>query len=66
MHPSFYDPNLLKPSRTGVEYLMNIFNNAIGADDVEYIRQKLFDPGNLTEPYHSPNTDIAKRIRYLE
>jgi hypothetical protein len=24
-----------------------------------------FDPGNLTEPYHSVNTDVGKRIRYL-
>lgn len=66
LHPSFYDPNLMKPSRIGIEYLLNIFNNAIGQDDVEYIRQKLFDSGNLTEPYHSPNTDIAKRIKYLD
>ena len=26
----------------------------------------LFDPGNLTQPYHSINTDVQKRIRYLE
>jgi 6-phosphofructokinase 1 len=66
LHPSFYDPQLMKPSRVGIEYLMTIFNKAIGHDDVEYLRQKLFDSGNLTEPYHSPNTDLAKRIRYLE
>jgi 6-phosphofructokinase 1 len=66
MHPSFYDPQLMKPSRVGIEYLLNIFTGAIGQDDLEYIRQKLFDPGNLTEPYHSVNTDLAKRIRYLE
>jgi 6-phosphofructokinase 1 len=65
MHPSFYDPLLMKPSRIGVEYLLNIFNGAIGHDDVEYLRQQLFDPGNLTEPYHSVNTDMAKRIRFL-
>ncbi|MHB9007042.1 MAG: 6-phosphofructokinase [Limisphaerales bacterium] len=65
MHPSFYDTQLMRPSRTGVEYLMNIFNNAIGHDDVEYIRQKFFTPGNLTESYHSVNTDMAKRIRYM-
>ena len=66
LHPSFYDPVLMKPSRVGIDYLLNIFNNAIGHDDVEYIRQKLFDSGNLTEPYHSVNTDVAKRIRYLD
>lgn len=66
MHPSFYDKQLMKPSRVGIEYLMNIFNGAIGHDDTEYIRRELFDPGNLTEPYHSVNTDLAKRIRYAE
>lgn len=65
MHPCFYDPQLMRPSRVGIEYLLNIFSSAIGHDDVEYIRQKLFDSGNLTEPYHSINTDVAKRIRYL-
>ncbi len=50
----------------GAKYLMNIFSHAIGHDDVEYIRQTLFDSGNVTQPYHSPNTDLAKRIRYLE
>ena len=66
MHPSFYDPQLMKPSQTGIEYLLPIFSNAIGYDDVESIRDTLFDSGNLTRPYHSVNTDINKRIRYLE
>jgi len=66
MHPSFYDPQLMKPSQTGIEYLLPIFSNAIGYDDVESIRDSLFDSGNLTRPYHSVNTDISKRIRYLE
>jgi hypothetical protein len=66
MHPSFYDPHLMKPSRIGIEYLLPIFTHAIGEDDMEHMRQTLFASGNLTEPYHSPNTDINKRIRYLE
>jgi 6-phosphofructokinase 1 len=66
LHPSFYDPRQMRPSRLGNEYLMNIFHHALGADDAEYIRQKLFDSGNLTECHHSPNTDMAKRIQYLE
>jgi len=66
MHPSFYDPQLMKASQTGIEYLLPIFSNAIGYDDVESIRDTLFDSGNLTRPYHSVNTDISKRIRYLE
>ena len=66
LHPAFYDAQLMRPSRVGIDYLLNIFNSALGHDDVEFIRQRLFDSGNLTEPYHSVNTDVAKRIRFLE
>ncbi len=66
MHPSLYDPKLMKPSRMGIDYLMPIFRDAIGEDDMEYMRQTLFASGNLTQPYHSINTDVNKRIRYLE
>ncbi|MDP7399481.1 MAG: 6-phosphofructokinase, partial [Lentisphaeria bacterium] len=65
MHPSFYDSELMKPSATGIEYLLPIFTSAVGADDVEHIRQTVFDSANLTRPYHSVNTDIDRRIRYL-
>lgn len=65
MHPSLYDPLLMKPSRCGIEYLMPIFTDAIGTDDMEHVRHTLFATGNLTQPYHSINTDINKRIRYL-
>ncbi|MEX2560519.1 MAG: 6-phosphofructokinase [Pirellulales bacterium] len=65
MHHSFYDPVTMKPSRTGIEYLLPIFANAIGADDVEFIRQTSFESGNLSRAYHSVNTDIAKRIHFL-
>jgi hypothetical protein len=30
------------------------------------MRKTVFDPGNLAQPYHSINTDINKRIRYLK
>jgi len=66
MHLALYDPLLMKPSRTGIDYLMPIFTDAIGNDDAEHMRQTLFDPGNLMQPYHSINTDVHKRIRYLE
>lgn len=66
MHPSFYDPELMRPSRIGTEYLLPIFTNAIGHADVEYVREATFDAGSLFRPYHSVNTDINKRIRYLE
>ena len=66
MHPSFYDPERMQPSRAGNEYLLNIFTNAVGYDDVEAIRQTIFDAGSLSRPYHSVNTDINKRIRYLD
>jgi 6-phosphofructokinase 1 len=65
MHPSFYDPILMQPSAIGIEYLLPIFTNAIGHDDTEHLRQTLFDSGNLYRAYHSVNTDINKRIRYL-
>ena len=66
VHPSFYDRERLKPSRTGIDYLLPIFNNAIGMDDMEAVRQRLFHPGNLTQPYHSVSVDINKRICYLD
>jgi len=66
MHPALYDPKLMKPSRLGIEYLLPIFTGAIGEDDMEHTRQTLFAAGNLAQPYHSINTDVHKRIRYLE
>jgi 6-phosphofructokinase len=66
MHPALYDPALMRPSRTGIDYLLPIFSNAIGHDDVEHIRNSLFDAGALMRPYHSVNTDINKRIRFLQ
>jgi hypothetical protein len=65
MHSAFYDPKHMKPSRIGIEYLLPIFTHAIGEDDMEHVRRTLFASGNLMQPYHSPNTDINKRIRYL-
>ena len=32
---------------------------------MEHTRQTLFARSNLSQPYHSINTDINKRIRYL-
>ncbi len=66
MHPALYDPKLMKPSKMGIDYLLPIFTDAIGNDDAEHMRQTLFDAGNLAQPYHSINTDVHKRIRYLE
>ncbi|HUR32248.1 MAG TPA: 6-phosphofructokinase [Vicinamibacterales bacterium] len=66
MHPALYDPAAMKPSQIGIEYLMPIFTDAIGNDDAEHMRQSLFNPGNLAQPYHSINTDVHKRIRYVE
>jgi hypothetical protein len=66
MHPSLYDSKLMKPSQLGIEYLLPIFTDAIGEDDMEHLRHTLFAAGNLTQPYHSINTDVNKRIRFLE
>jgi len=49
----------------GIGYLLPNFANAIGDDDLDHIRQTLFAPGNLLRPYHSINTDVNKRIRFL-
>ena len=56
----------MKPSKVGIDYLLPIFTDAIGEDDMEHLRQTLFAAGNLTQPYHSINTDVNKRIRYLD
>lgn len=66
MHADLYDPKLMKPSKMGINYLLPIFTDAIGNDDAEHMRQTLFAPGNLAQPYHSINTDVNKRIRFLE
>lgn len=66
MHLALYDSKLMKPSQMGIDYLLPIFTNAIGYDDAEYMRQTLFAPGNLAQPYHSINTDVNKRIRFME
>lgn len=65
MHPSFYNMVQMKASPTGIEYLGQIFARAIGQDDVESMRDTMFNLGNLIEPYHSLNTDMSKRIHYL-
>ncbi|MGD9647627.1 MAG: 6-phosphofructokinase [Pirellulales bacterium] len=66
VHPSFYDREALQLSQVGVSYLAPIFNNAIGMDDVDYVRTQLFHSGNLTQSYRSINVDINKRICFLE
>jgi 6-phosphofructokinase 1 len=65
LHPSFYDPQRMHISLTGIDYLLPIFTNCIGTDDVLFIRETRFDSGNLFRRYHSVNTDIEKRTRYL-
>ncbi|MCA9188671.1 MAG: 6-phosphofructokinase [Pirellulaceae bacterium] len=65
VHPEFYDERRMHIARTGIEYMLPIFSTAIGPDDVEYIRQTLFDSGNLFRQYHSVCTDMAKRIQQL-
>jgi len=66
VHPSFFDTRRLWPSARGIQYLLPIFTNALGADDVEHLRATLFRPSNLTVPYHSINVDVQKRIHWLE
>jgi hypothetical protein len=56
----------MKASAAGAEYLLHIFTGAIGHDDVAAIRTTTFAPGNILQPYHSPNVDIGRRIQYLD
>jgi hypothetical protein len=46
--------------------LLPIFNNALSTEDMEAARQSLFRSGNLTQPYHSINIDVNKRICFLD
>lgn len=66
VHAAFYDANEMRPSRLGIDYLTQIFARAIGRDDVDSIRETLFSSGQLLNRYHSINTDVSKRIRYLD
>lgn len=65
LHPSFYDPQRLHISAVGISYLLPIFTKAVGADDVEFIKESRFDSGNLFRRYHSMNTDMEKRTQFL-
>jgi len=65
VHPSLYDARRFQPSKLGVQYLLPIFSNAIGTDDMEHVRTGLFSPGNLVTRYQSVNVDIQKRTRHL-
>lgn len=65
-HPSFYDAEALRPSQVGVDYLVPIFSDALGMDDMEAVRQTLFHTSNLTQPFHSVNIDVNKRICFLD
>lgn len=65
VHPSLYDPRRFQPSKLGRQYLLPIFTNAIGSDDLEHIRTDVFSPRNLSMRYQSVNIEIQKRMRFL-
>lgn len=65
MHMAFYDPETMRPSQLGVEYLQEIFTKAVGHDDTEHLRERLFTPGRLSGPYRSINAAVGRRIRYI-
>ncbi len=66
VHPAFYDATRFQLSKLGKQYLLPIFTDAIGMDDVENIRAELFNPGKLSTRYQSVNIGIQKRLKYLE
>jgi hypothetical protein len=59
-----FDPKLMKPSM-GIDYLLRSSPTPLAAT-TRSIAADIFDPGNLVQPYHSINTDIHKRIRYID
>jgi 6-phosphofructokinase 1 len=65
MHSSFYDAERMRPSALGVEYLQQIFSGAVGHDDTEHLRERLFTPGRLVDPHRSLNALMSRRIRYI-
>ena len=65
VHQSFYDARRFQPSKLGVQYLLPIFTNAIGSDDMEHVKANLFHPGHLTNRYQSVNVGVQKRLQYL-
>ena len=65
LHPSFYDEHRYQPSKLGVQYLSKIFTNAVGSDDLELLKDDLFDTGHLKTRYQSINVSVHKHIRYL-
>ena len=66
VHPSLWDAKRFQLSELGRRYLMPIFNQAIGRDDVEAMYAKLFNPANLVMRYQSFNVEIQKRVQYLD
>ncbi len=66
MHPSFYDPERhAAVSQIGIDYLHADLHQRHRGGRRGGAAGELFDPSNLTMPYHSVNTDVNKRIRYL-
>jgi ATP-dependent phosphofructokinase / diphosphate-dependent phosphofructokinase len=65
VHPGFYDSSRMRVSALGVEYLQQIFTGAVGHDDTEHLRERLFTPGRLLDPHRSINALISRRIEYL-
>jgi hypothetical protein len=54
------------PSPLGIDYLQQIFTRAVGHDDPEHLRERLFAPGRLRDPHLSMNQLVSRRIRYLD
>ena len=65
VHDSFYDSSRMHISETGIRYLLPIFSDAIGAEDVEQIRHSLFDSGNLQDEYRSISVAMKRRTETL-
>lgn len=63
VHPTMYDADRMQLSDFGRDYLLPIFTNAIGWDDVEFLRAETFSPGNLSTRFQSVTVDMRKRLQ---
>ena len=66
LNPLYQDIPELDPTKGGTLIGSSRDYVDICEDDAEHMRQTLVATGNLAQPYHSINTDVHKRIRYLE
>lgn len=66
LHASLYDRDQFRLTGLGRDYLQPIFADAIGWEDVEFIRTETFRAARLNTQYHSVVTDLRHRQTMME